>query len=192
VTAIDPLTLTQLREHSDDVRAVAEQLRADHPGSLYFPFYFWGGSELRPMQPYLNKLPAELVDALPQLAEAVASYRDVTKQGSSPAELPVTLGDAYREATVSSLPAARRPFTVDPALVERGLKDTPTRRTNLRERCVPAESNPAPGGRRSQTSISHGRQMEPSSSPRSRASPTRTKKSSSGLASDRCCVTATG
>ena len=68
-----PLTLAQLRESSDDVRTVAEQLRVNHPGSLYFPFYFWGGTELRPMQPYLNKLPAELVDALPQLAAAVAS-----------------------------------------------------------------------------------------------------------------------
>jgi len=32
------------------------------------------------------------------------------------------VGTAYREARVSSLPGTREPFTVDPALVERGLK----------------------------------------------------------------------
>lgn len=57
-----PLTLTQLREHAAGVRAILENLKAAHSGSLYFPFTFWGGTELRPMQPYLNKFPAELVD----------------------------------------------------------------------------------------------------------------------------------
>ena len=66
-----PVTLAQLRDHANAVRAVLDQLKAAHPGSLYFPFFFWGGSELRPMQPYLNKLPAELVAAFPQLATAV-------------------------------------------------------------------------------------------------------------------------
>jgi hypothetical protein len=32
------------------------------------------------------------------------------------------VGGTYREATVSGLPPERRPFTVDPSLVERGLK----------------------------------------------------------------------
>jgi hypothetical protein len=116
-----PLTLAELRERADDVRAVLEQLRAAHSGSLYFPFFFWGGSELRPMQPYLNKLPAELVDVIPHLAAAAATP-------APPAELPTaapdgpTLGATYREAEVSTLPGERQPFTVDPALVERGLK----------------------------------------------------------------------
>jgi hypothetical protein len=114
-------TLAQLRERADDVRAVLEQLRAAHSGSLYFPFFFWGGSELRPMQPYLNKLPVELVHVLPQLTA-------VTAAPAAPVELPPaapeapTLGAAYREAEVSTLPGEREPFTVDPALVERGLK----------------------------------------------------------------------
>jgi hypothetical protein len=73
------------------------------------------------MQPYLNKLPVELVDVLPQLAAATAAP-------APPAELPTaapegpTLGAPYREADVSTLPGEREPFTVDPALVERGLK----------------------------------------------------------------------
>jgi hypothetical protein len=116
-----PLTLAQLRERADDVRAVAEQLRADHAGSLYFPFFFWGGSELRPMQPSLNKLPAELVDVFPQLAAAAATSGAVPEQ-PSPAQATVVLGETYREARVSSLPGEREPFTVDPGIVERGIK----------------------------------------------------------------------
>jgi len=116
-----PVTLAQLREGVDVVRAVLDELKATHPGSLYFPFFFWGGTELRPMQPYLNKLPAELVDAFPQLAAAAASAASAGSPTPSPST-PTALGEAYREARVSGLPGEREPFSVDPALVERGLK----------------------------------------------------------------------
>src|SRR5207248_1186259 len=36
-----PVTLAQLRDHANAVRAVLDQLKAAHPGSLYFPFFFW-------------------------------------------------------------------------------------------------------------------------------------------------------
>src|SRR5262249_26204524 len=91
-----------------------------HSGSVYFPFFFWGGSELRPMQPYLNKLPAELVDAFPQLATAAVNAQTRTPSSATPTAAGV--GERYREARVSSLPGEREPFSVDPALVERGLK----------------------------------------------------------------------
>lgn len=101
------------------IRAVLDALRSDHPGSLYFPFSFYGGTEPRPQQPYLNKLPAEFVELFPALAVAAG-------QASPGAQVPpvpgATLGTEYREATVSALPNERQPFTVDPALVERGLK----------------------------------------------------------------------
>lgn len=115
-----PLTLAQLRDQADDVRAVLEHLKRTHAGSLYFPFFFWGGSELRPMQPYLNKLPAELVDAFPQLATAATAAETPVPARAAPA--PSVIGEPYREARVSSLPGEREPFSVDPALVERGLK----------------------------------------------------------------------
>jgi hypothetical protein len=113
-----PLTLAALRAHADEVRAVLERLQAQHAGSLYFPFFFYGGTDLRPMQPYLNKLPAALVRALPELGEAAAMH-------VAPAHRPTTsdvLGTAYRPAAASALPDAREPFTVDPAVVERGLR----------------------------------------------------------------------
>jgi len=113
-----PLTLARLRERADDIRAVLEQLKSTHAGSLYFPFFFWGGTELRPMQPYLNKLPAELVELFPHLAAAATALPPAL----SIAEPVLMLGAAYREPQVSTLPGEREPFTTDPALVERGLK----------------------------------------------------------------------
>jgi hypothetical protein len=118
-----PLTLTQLRRHAGGIRAVLTRLEAEHPGSLYFPFTFWAGRELRPMQPYLNKLPAELVDLFPALSSAAAAATSPpAATPSRPGQAGPGLGTAYREAQVSPLPNGREPFTVDPALVERGLK----------------------------------------------------------------------
>ena len=116
-----PLTLTDLRARGAEIRLVLDDLRARHAGALYFPFSFYGGDQLRPMQPYLNKLPTALVASLPELAEGA---------GLSTTASPLVgddsggtlLGDEYRSADVSSLPDARDPFTVDPAVVERGLR----------------------------------------------------------------------
>jgi hypothetical protein len=115
-----PLTLAQLRERADDIRAVLQQLKSGHAGSLYFPFFFWRGSELRPMQPYLSKLPAELLDLFPQLTGAIAAALPEGPQPITP-EAP-GLGATYRQAQVSPWPSGREPSTPDPALVERGLK----------------------------------------------------------------------
>ena len=115
------LTLADLRARAAVIRPVLDQLRARHTGALYFPFSFYGGSELRPMQPYLNKVPAALVQGLPELAEAAgvaAATRPLLGTGARSS----SLGADYRVADVSSLPDARDPFMVDPAVVERGLR----------------------------------------------------------------------
>jgi hypothetical protein len=115
-----PVTLTQIRESAPDLRTILETLRSNYPGSLYFPFSFYGGTEPRPQQPYLNKLPIEFVELFPALAAAA----ELASPGVDDREVSTTpsLGTAYREAHVSPLPNERQPFTVDPALVERGLK----------------------------------------------------------------------
>jgi hypothetical protein len=115
-----PVILAQIRASAPQLRAVLEALRSDHPGSLYFPFSFYGGTEPRPQQPYLNKLPAEFVELFPALARAV----NLASPGEEDRNARATplLGTTYREAQVSPLPSERQPFTVDPALVERGLK----------------------------------------------------------------------
>ena len=115
-----PLTLSHMRESATNIRTVRDELRSAHRGSLYFPFSFYGGMELRPQQPYLNKLPAEFVELFPALAAAAAQTSPSARDEATPTT--GALGAAYREARVSPLPNERQPFTVDPALVERGLK----------------------------------------------------------------------
>lgn len=117
----DPLTLQGLRQRTELVRAVLESLQRDHRGeALYFPFFFYGGSTLRPMQPYLNKLPAELVARMPELATAAALAR-ATRAVTLPPAPGGPAGTTYREASVTGL-AERDPFSVDPAIIERGLR----------------------------------------------------------------------
>ena len=115
-----PLTIGQLAERGGAIRDVLRHLQSRHRGSLYFPFFWWGDRQLRPMQPYLNKLPAELVDRFPQLAAAAtpAPPRSLPPAGGTAPGL----GAEYREARVGESPVARQPFTVDPALIERGLR----------------------------------------------------------------------
>jgi hypothetical protein len=114
-----PLTLTQIRESAPALRTLLDTLRSDHPGSLYFPFSFYAGTEPRPQQPYLNKLPVEFVELFPSLAAAVELASPGA--GNQGGVTTPPLGTAYRQAQVSPLPTEREPFTVDPALVERGL-----------------------------------------------------------------------
>lgn len=117
-----PLTLADLRARGLLIHSALDRLENQYPGSLYFPFFFYGGTELRPAQPYLSKLPAELVEGLPELADAtqlIATARPASARPPRPGKM---LGTDYRRATVSDVPDRRRPFDVDPAAVERGLR----------------------------------------------------------------------
>jgi hypothetical protein len=113
-----PLAGTELTRRQEDIHSVLRELEVRHRGSLYFPFFWWGGRQLRPMQYYLNKLPAELVDIFPELGQALKPLF----VPSEPDTQPVSLGMDYRPAQASAAAGARQPFTTDPALVERGLR----------------------------------------------------------------------
>lgn len=113
-----PLTMAELTEHQGQIRGVLQELESRHSGSLYFPFFWWRAQQLRPMQYYLNKLPAELVQIFPQLIAALTPPPSIPQQ-NGPA---MVLGTDYRDAQVSTSLDGRQPFTVDPAIVERGLR----------------------------------------------------------------------
>ncbi len=116
-----PVTLADLRAHSGEIRAALDDLHAHVNGALYFPFFFYGDQELRPMQPYLNKLPSSVVAVIPALAAAarVATETRPLVGRTAPAD-DDALGAAYRTATINEL-VQRDPYSVDPAVVERGL-----------------------------------------------------------------------
>lgn len=68
-----PLAAEVLQTLSSDVLAVSEALEAQHGKPTYFPFYLYGGRELRAQQGYLLKFPAELFGVLPDLETARVS-----------------------------------------------------------------------------------------------------------------------
>lgn len=115
-----PLTLAELRRRGSRVRSVLDGLRERALGSLYFPFFFYGDRELRPMQPYLNKLPAAFVIAMPELADAMSQVGPPSHRVHAAGGEPVGLGVEYRQAEPGGSFRDRDPFTVDPAVVERG------------------------------------------------------------------------
>jgi hypothetical protein len=183
-----PLTLARIRENGPALRRVLDRLRADHPGSLYFPFSFYRGTQPRPQQPYLNKLPAEFVDLFPELTAAAGQTPELPGRATEP---PQMLGTAYLQAQVSPRPTERQPFTVNPALVERGLQGHADTQNALAEALRQAGIDPRSRLPHEPISIWPGRPAGQSSSPRSRASPTTTKKHSSGSVSVRSCATVT-
>jgi hypothetical protein len=109
--------MAELARYQEQIHSVLEDLESRHRGSLYFPFFWWGGRQLRPMQYYLNKLPAELVALFPQLTTALTPT-----QPPPPGAGTAAVGTDYRPAQVTGSPGTRQPFTVDPAIVERGLR----------------------------------------------------------------------
>jgi hypothetical protein len=72
----EPITPAQLRPLLDEIVAVDQELGARHKGTIYFPFTRYGkerpakDQELRAVQAYFVKFPAELFDVVPGIGAA--------------------------------------------------------------------------------------------------------------------------
>ncbi len=100
----NPVSLERARELEPDLRAIRDSLEAQ-VGATYFPFAFSNKRPLRAAQGYLQKLPAAVVDLVPELREAVAFL----ELGISPTSREQLLGDevdpsaTYREGAVKQI-----------------------------------------------------------------------------------------
>lgn len=137
-----PLTLAELRRRGSAVRSVLDGLREREAGSLYFPFFFYRDKELRPMQPYLNKLPAAFVIAMPELAGGMNTGEAAAPDADASGIEPAALGVEYRPAEPGSGSDERDPFTVDPAVIERGLRGHAETQNRLAEMLAGAGIEP--------------------------------------------------
>jgi hypothetical protein len=124
-----PLSLADLREAEPQIRDVFSAIRSDENGSLYSPFAISDKRSLRPTQFYLTKMPRAIVLALSPLAAAVENAavragraRDRPTAASDVADSVDELGDAYIPADELAATSEREPFSVDPTLVDRGLR----------------------------------------------------------------------
>jgi hypothetical protein len=121
----EPISLTSLRKEETAIRAIHDDLHLASAGSLYFPLAISDRRPLRPTQGYLAKLPKEIVNLFPALGEA-ASAAELLDEAVSPAVVDQPQGHApgatYRPASEETSVSKRDPFSVDPALVERGIR----------------------------------------------------------------------
>ena len=115
-----PITLDQIRvnrrEFVNEIRLLASEVGEP----LYFPFELGEKRPMLPMQGYLFKLPSFFLDKhFSSLTHVAAVLGDEPKDKSKATE---SLGTSYRPADEETSVAQKDPFSVDPALVERGLR----------------------------------------------------------------------
>lgn len=78
-----PVTLADLRDEEAALRSIRDQLAAGSTGGIYFPFAFSNKRPLRTGQGYLFKLPAAVVELLPNLRAVAPRPRRVPPSSSA-------------------------------------------------------------------------------------------------------------
>lgn len=126
-TELAPVTLDDVRAQRPGVLRVREAIEEAFGAPTYFPFELSDRRPLRPTHCYLAKLPKGLLSLFPALLEASGTLVAATQTAQEPGEQPMPatpagFGDAYRPADESVQVTTRDPMSVDPALVERGLR----------------------------------------------------------------------
>lgn len=124
----EAVTLSDLRAREPAIRAAIEAAEAQVGGTLYRPFQLSDIQPLRGTQHYLTKLPLGVVLAVPSLLAAAdeagnPATPEIASSPVKPHALPHTgLGQNYLSADEEAASADRDLFTVDPAVIDRGVK----------------------------------------------------------------------
>jgi hypothetical protein len=134
----EAVTLADLRAYEPAIRAAVETAEAQLAGgTLYRPFQLSDLQPLRGTQHYLTKLPLGVILAVPILLAAAdeAGNAATVKIASAPVGPLVPsqtgLGQDYISADEEAASADRDLFTVDPAVVDRGVKGHATTQNAL-------------------------------------------------------------
>jgi hypothetical protein len=122
-----PITLAAIREKSEALKSLIASLTTRYGKPLYFPFEI-ADRPIRPMQGYLFKLPQSFLTLFPENVIA-RTDGDGANSGESGGGGP---GD-YRRADEAAAVATRDPFSIDPALVERGIRGHAATQNKLAE-----------------------------------------------------------
>jgi hypothetical protein len=113
-----PVTAADIAAAEALLRSVRTDLASRYSGTLYFPFELSDKRPPRAGQAYLTKFPGALVETFPPLKEARPSASGTMAAPPTSG----TLGTTYRSADETAAITARDPFTVDPAIVDRGVQ----------------------------------------------------------------------
>jgi hypothetical protein len=119
--SIEPiLSLDEIRRREAEIIQVRDELSAQRGGALRFPFVRYRDQGLRAFQGYLVEFPGELAALFPSLIRAMERL-DLGMVQATASE-PLEVGTVYRAADENASAATRDPFSIDPALVERGCR----------------------------------------------------------------------
>ncbi|QNI35874.1 hypothetical protein [Edaphobacter albus] len=110
-----PVDLEMIRAKKGAIKVIIDDLQTRYGSPLYFPFEV-SNRPMRPLQGYLFKFPHALVNLLGMDFAA----NTVPHPQESVTERPIK--DNYRRADEAASVAERDAFSVDPALVERGVR----------------------------------------------------------------------
>jgi hypothetical protein len=112
-----PLTLDQIRLRTTDIQSQLQVLERLHGRPLYFPFESSDKRALRPLQGYLFKLPAFFVEIFPELRRGSDYPNSIPTASVSESS-----GGVYRRPDEQTTVGTADPFSVDPAVIERGTR----------------------------------------------------------------------
>jgi hypothetical protein len=109
------VTLDDVRVHKSVIKGLIDDLQTSFGSPLYFPFEV-SDRPMRPLQGYLFKMPSPIVGLLgldATLDVRVHEVQDIPNAGTV---------DEYRRADEAASVAERDAFSIDPSLVERGVR----------------------------------------------------------------------
>lgn len=110
-----PVTLNDIRDKTGSIQRGLRKLEAQYKKPLYFPFESGKSRPTRPLQGYLFKLPRFFVELFDELGSAYG-------ESLVPSENKSRVGSEYRRPDEETTIGSMDPFTVDPAVVERGTR----------------------------------------------------------------------
>jgi hypothetical protein len=112
------LELELIRAFQKEIFKLMSELTIEVGSPLYFPFEMGQARPMRPMQGYLFKLPFFFV----KLFEDLLGEYSFKKVMINDNKIEGVIGSEYRTADEETSVGERDPFSIDPAIVERGLR----------------------------------------------------------------------
>jgi hypothetical protein len=113
-----PLELELIRAFQKEIFKLMSKLTTEVGSPLYFPFEMGKARPMRPMQGYLFKLPFFFIKLFDEILGEYTFEKAMINDGN----MDESFGPVYRPADEGTSAGERDPFSIDPAIVERGLR----------------------------------------------------------------------
>jgi hypothetical protein len=121
------LELELIRAFQKEIFKLMSELAGEVGSPLYFPFEMGNARPMRPMQGYLFKLPFFFIKLFDEILGEYAFKKAIINDG----KIEDSIGTEYRAADEGTSVGRRDPFSIDPSIVERGLRSHATTQNEL-------------------------------------------------------------